>query len=40
MYISLSPHPTADNRQYVYLDSFDLIAGVFYSGILWLKMAF
>jgi len=26
--------------QYVYLNAFDLIAGVFYSGILLLEMAF
>jgi hypothetical protein len=30
----------ADNMQYVYLNAFDSIAGVFYSGILSLKMAF
>jgi len=40
MYISPSPHSTADNMQYVYLNAFDLIPGVFYSGILLLKMAF
>ena len=34
------PHMTADNRQYLYLNAFDLIAAVFYSGILLLKMAF
>jgi hypothetical protein len=33
-------HSTADNMQYVGLYAFDLIAGVFYSRILLLKMAF
>jgi len=38
--LSPCPHLTADTMQYVCLNAFDLIAGVFYSGILLLKMAF
>jgi hypothetical protein len=33
-------HKVSDNRQYACLNVLDLIAGEFYSGILWLKMVF
>ena len=36
-YRSLCPHSTAHHVQYVYLNTFDLIAGVFYGGILLLR---
>jgi hypothetical protein len=44
LYLSIprdSGDPAAsDKGQYFDLNAFDLIAGVFYSGILWLNMAF
>lgn len=40
MYLSPYPHSTAANMKYVDLNVFDLIAGVFYSGILLLKTTF
>jgi len=34
MYVSPCPHSNADNMKYVDLNDVDLIAGVFYIGIL------